>query len=166
MMLYKNTKVKVRFSDGDTDYYDIVTGVLQGDTLASYLFLFSLDYVFRSSIDLMKENVFRSSIDLMKENVFRSSIDLMKENVFRSSIDLMKENGFKRVKKKKTEDTQQKTITDADYDDDITLLANTLAQANSLLHYLEEEPDGICLHVNVDKTEYMCLKSKRRHLHT
>ena len=32
MMLYRNTKVKIRSSDGDTDYIDIVTGVLQGET--------------------------------------------------------------------------------------------------------------------------------------
>ena len=32
MMLYKNTKVKVRSSDRDTDYFKIVTGALQGDT--------------------------------------------------------------------------------------------------------------------------------------
>ena len=34
MILYKNTKVKVRSPDGDTEYFDIVAGVLQGDTLA------------------------------------------------------------------------------------------------------------------------------------
>ena len=34
MMLYRNTKVKVRSPDGDTDCFDIVAGVLQGDTLA------------------------------------------------------------------------------------------------------------------------------------
>ena len=34
MILYKNTKVKVSSLDGDTDFFDIVTGVLQGDTLA------------------------------------------------------------------------------------------------------------------------------------
>ena len=28
MMLYKNTKVEVRSPDGDTDYFDIVAGVL------------------------------------------------------------------------------------------------------------------------------------------
>ena len=33
MMLYKNTKEKVHSSDGDTDYFDIVAGVLQGDTV-------------------------------------------------------------------------------------------------------------------------------------
>ena len=44
--------------DGDTDYFDIVAGVLQGDTLTPYLFIISLDYVLRTSIDLTKENGF------------------------------------------------------------------------------------------------------------
>ena len=56
MMLYKNTKVKVRPPDGDTDNLDIVIGVLQGDTLAPYLFIICLDFVLRMSLDLMKEN--------------------------------------------------------------------------------------------------------------
>ena len=56
MMLYKNMKVKIRSLDGDTDYFNIVAGVLQGDTLAPYLFINCLDYVLRTSIDLMKEN--------------------------------------------------------------------------------------------------------------
>ena len=56
MILYKNTKVKVRSPDGDTDFFYIVTGVLQGDTLATYLFIFRPDFGFRMSIDLMKEN--------------------------------------------------------------------------------------------------------------
>ena len=33
-ILYRNTKVKVRSPDGDIEYYDIVVGLLQGDTLA------------------------------------------------------------------------------------------------------------------------------------
>ena len=48
MILYRNTKVKVRSPDGDTDYFDIVVGVLQGDTLAPYLFIICLDYVLRT----------------------------------------------------------------------------------------------------------------------
>ena len=59
MMLYRNTKVKVRFPDGDTEYFDIVAGVLQGDTLAPYLFIICLDYVLRTSIDRMKNNGFK-----------------------------------------------------------------------------------------------------------
>ena len=39
MILYKNTKVKVQSPDGDTDYFDIVAGVLQGDALARFLFI-------------------------------------------------------------------------------------------------------------------------------
>ena len=34
MMLYKNTKTKVGSPDGDTHFFDIVAGVLQGDTIA------------------------------------------------------------------------------------------------------------------------------------
>ena len=58
MILYRNTKVKVRSPDGNTDYIDIVAGVLQGDTFASYLFIICLDYVLRTSIDKIKENGF------------------------------------------------------------------------------------------------------------
>ena len=43
-------KVNVRSPDGDIDYFDIVEGVLQGDTLALYLFVISLDYVLRTCI--------------------------------------------------------------------------------------------------------------------
>ena len=57
-ILYKNTKVKVRSPDGDTEYFDIVAGVLQGDTLAPYLFIVCLDYVLRTSIDKIRENSF------------------------------------------------------------------------------------------------------------
>ena len=59
IMLHKNTKVKVHSPDRDTDYFNIVTGVLQGDTLAPYLFITCLDYVLRTSIDLRKDNSFK-----------------------------------------------------------------------------------------------------------
>ena len=54
IMLHKNTKVKVRSPDRDTDYSDIVAGVLQGDTFAPCVFVIYQDYVLRASIDLMK----------------------------------------------------------------------------------------------------------------
>ena len=59
MMLYKNTKVNVCLTDGHTDYFNIVVGVLQGDILASHQFIICQDYVLRTSIDLMKENGFK-----------------------------------------------------------------------------------------------------------
>ena len=118
-ILYRNTKVKVRSPDGDSEYFDIVAGVLQGDTLAPYLFIISLDYAHRTSIDKIREHGFEPT-------------------------------------KKRSRRYPAKTITDADYADDIALLANTLNQAETLLHSLERAAAGIGLHVNAHKTEYMC----------
>ena len=58
MIFYRNNKVKVRYPDGDTEYFDIVAGILQGDTLDPYLFIICLDYVLRTSKDKIKENGF------------------------------------------------------------------------------------------------------------
>ena len=119
MMLYRNTKVKVCSPDGDTDYFNIVAGVLQGDTLSPYLFIICLDYVLRTSIDEIKENSFK----LTKERSRRYPT---------------------------------KTITNADYANDIALLAKSPAQAETLLHSLERAAAGIGFHVNAHMTEYMC----------
>ena len=124
MMLYRNTKLKIRFLDGDTDNFDIVAGVLQGDTLTLYLFIISLDYVLRTSIDKIKENSFK----LTKE----------------------RNRSYPQKKKKNT---------DADYADDIALLANTPAQDETLLQYLERAAAGIDLHVNARRN--MCALIKQ-----
>ena len=108
-----------RSPDGDTEYFDIVAGVLQRDTLAPYLFIICLDYVLRTSIDKIREN------------------------------------GFE-LTKRRSKRYPAKTITDADYADDLALLANTPNQAETLLHSLERAAAGIGLHVNAFKTEYMC----------
>ena len=118
-ILYRNTKVKVRSPDRDTEYFDIVAGVLQGDTLAPYLFIICQDYVLRTSLDKIREN------------------------------------GFE-LTKKRSRRHPAKTITDADYANDIAILANTPNQAETLLHSLERAAAGIGLHVNAHKTEYMC----------
>ena len=39
----------------ETEYFDIVAGVLQGDMLPPYLFIICLDYVLRTSIDKIRE---------------------------------------------------------------------------------------------------------------
>ena len=99
--------------------FDIVAGVLQGDTLAPYLFIICLD------------------------------------SVLRTSIDKIKENGFE-LTKKRSRRYPATTITDADYADDIAILANTPDQAETLLHSLERAAASIGLYVNAHKTEYMC----------
>ena len=123
MMLYKNTKVKFRSSDGDKNYFDIVAGVLRGHTLAPRHFIICLD------------------------------------SVLRLSIDVMKDNGFK-LAKKRSKIFPAQTITDADYADNILLLANITTQAEILLHNLERAFTGIGHHVNTDKTEYICFKQR------
>ena len=45
---------------------------------------------------------------------------------------------------------------DADYANDIALLAYTSTQSESLLHTMEWKADSIGLHVNADKTNFMC----------
>ena len=59
MLLYRNTKEKVCLLHGNTDYFDILAGVLQGDKFASHLFIICRDYVLRTSIDKMKNNGFK-----------------------------------------------------------------------------------------------------------
>ena len=62
--------------------------------------------------------------------------------------------------KKRSRRYPAQTITDADYADDIALLANAPARAETLQHSLERAAAGINLHVNAHKTEYMCFNKK------
>ena len=82
------------FTWGWHKFFDRVAGVLQGDTLAQYLFIICLDYVLWMSLDLIKEN------------------------------------GFP-LKNARSRLYSPKTMTDTDYEDNLVLLANTLAQAES-----------------------------------
>ena len=75
--------------------------------------------------------------------------------MLRTSIDKIRENGFE-LTKKRSRRNPAKTNADADYADDIAILANTPNQAEKLQHSLERAAAGIGLHVNAHKTEYMC----------
>ena len=85
MILYRNTKVKVRSPDRDTEYFDIVSGVLQGDTLAPYLFIICLDYVLRTSIDKIRENGF----ELKKKRSRRYSVKTITDAYYAEDIALL-----------------------------------------------------------------------------
>ena len=73
--------------------------------------------------------------------------------VLSTSIDKIRKNGFELTKKRRR--YPAKTITNADYADDIAILANTPNQAETLLHCLERTAAGIGLYVNKHKTEYI-----------
>ena len=106
MMLFWNTKIKVCSPDGDTNYFDVLAGILKGDTLAPYLFIIYQDY----------------------------------------DNDKMKENGFRLTTERSRRYPAQK-ITDTDNADDIALLANEPAQAETLLHSLKRAAAATGLHV-------------------
>lgn len=48
--MYTNTRAKVISPDGETELFDITAGVLQGDTLAPFLFVIVLDYALRKAM--------------------------------------------------------------------------------------------------------------------
>ena len=103
----------------ETDFFDIVDGVLQGDTLVPYL-----------------------------------------SRLCTETIDRSFERKWLYMIKARSRQYPAQTITDADYIDDIALLADTPTQAESLMHSLEQAAGSIGFHVNVDKTEYMWFNQK------
>ena len=89
--------------------------------------------------------------DTLAPYLFIICLDYM----LRISFNKIREKGFE-LTKKRSRRYPAKTITDADYANDIALLANIPNQAETLLHSLEWAATGIGLHVNAHKTEYMC----------
>ena len=122
--LYNNTTSTVRTADGDTDFFEVLAGVLQGDTLAPYLFVIVLDYVLRTSID---------------------------DN---------SELGFT-LQQRLSSRYPAKKITDADFADDLSLLADTNRNAEQLLILLENAAEAVGLRVNYIKTNFMQFNQDR-----
>ena len=54
--IYDNPEKFVLSPDGATDSFFTITGILQGDTLAPYLFILVVDYIFRISLDPINNN--------------------------------------------------------------------------------------------------------------
>ena len=73
MMLYKNTKEQFCSPDGDTDFFHIVSGVLQKDTLVPYPFIICQDYVLQTPIDLIKENGFTLKKKSQKSTILHTN---------------------------------------------------------------------------------------------
>ena len=56
-LMYQDTRAKVVTPDGDTEMFEILAGILQGDTLAPFLFVIVLDYALRNAINGMEEEL-------------------------------------------------------------------------------------------------------------
>ena len=55
-VMYTDTSSTILTTDGETPSFSILAGILQGDTLAPFLFIIVVDYVMRISVDTMSEN--------------------------------------------------------------------------------------------------------------
>ena len=88
IILHKNTKAMVWSLDDDTDFFNIVAGILQGDKLVPCLLKIYLDYALWTSIDLIKENGFTIKMTRSKwyalENM--SDADYIDDLVFLTNI--------------------------------------------------------------------------------
>ena len=104
-MLYRNTRSMIISPDRDITFFEITTGVLQGDTLAPFLFI-CLNYILKTAID--------------------------------NSTEL----GFT-LTQRRSRRYPALHITDIDYADDIVITTNTMKDANTLLHLIEETADDI-----------------------
>ena len=127
-IMYADTVAKVISPDGETDFFEILAGVLQGDTLAPFFFIIVIDNVMRTALED------HESIGLPL-NLERTT----------------------RLPRKVNQASQcAKHITDTEYADDLCLISETLEQAQDLLKWVEEAAAEVGLSVNEKKTEYMC----------
>ena len=109
-------------SDGETDFFQTLAGVLQRNTLARYLFIINLDFALRSAI-----------------------------------------NGYEQLGFTLNESHSSRypanTITDTDCVDNISLLSDTLAEAQQLLHRIKCAAAEVALIINEEKTAFMSFGS-------
>ena len=117
-VLYTNTTSTIMTPDGETEPIDIMAGILQGDTLAPFLFIVVLDYVLRKSLDLNNNNGFQ-------------------------------------LHPRRSSRNPAVHLTDADFADDLALIANSINNAQTLLNSLESAANCVGLYLNDTKTEYM-----------
>ena len=87
-LLYEDTKAKVLSPDGETELFDVLAGVLQGDTLAPYLFVIVIDYIMRKAVGNKAEELgFR--LDIRKSR--RKSPTIITDLMFADDIALVSE---------------------------------------------------------------------------
>ena len=91
--MYSGTRSKVVTPDGDTEEFEITAGVLQGDTLAPFIFVIVLDYVLRKAISgresefglmLTPRRSSRNPEKVITDLVFADDIALTSGNVDRA----------------------------------------------------------------------------------
>eukprot|EP00057_Strongylocentrotus_purpuratus_P015031 XP_011669505.1 PREDICTED: angiotensin-converting enzyme-like [Strongylocentrotus purpuratus] len=88
-LLDKVTTAQVRSPNGETDYFTILAGVLQGNTLAPYLFIVALNYALRMATEWFEDLGFtleeressRYSAVMITDTDFADDIALISDNL-------------------------------------------------------------------------------------
>ena len=106
-----------------------MSGVLQGDTLAPYLFIITLDYALRLATS------------------DHEGLGLT-------------------IAKRRSSRQPAKYMTDADYADDIVLMSDTLQDAQTLFHRVEEAALDVGLSINTKNTKPILIGQEDQHLYT
>ena len=114
---YMDTMARVKTEDGLTEAFCILAGVLQGDTLAPYLFIIVIDYLMRQALE-------------------------------------GRDVGFT-LRKRRSRRHPEVKLTDTDYADDLSLISDTVEQAQEFLTSLEGAAAAVGLHLNESKTKFM-----------
>ena len=117
-VLYAGTKAQIQTPDGVSELFDILAGVLQGDTLAPYIFIIVVDYCMRQALDDYPELGFT-------------------------------------LTPAKSRRVRAEHFSDVEFADDIGLIANSIAEMQSILEKVETAANSVGLHMNVGKTKYM-----------
>jgi hypothetical protein len=125
--MYEDTIAAVRTEDGTSEYFSIETGVLQGDTLAPFLFVIMIDYVMTSALRDLEEKGISVGVTLEP-----------------------KKRGTRR-----TGDSPAVKLCDLDFADDIVLCTDNIVDNQLFLSAVELCAEEIGLFINKNKTEFI-----------
>ena len=152
MALYKGAQAQVSTQYGPSEeLINLKVGVLQGDTLAPYLFIIVIDYILRKALNDLENqpNPVRPGFKLSNSTSNSHNLD------FSSHSYRTRNTTGSRSSKFITESNSLHNITDLDFADDLTLLASTFADAQCFLSMVETIALTVGLKINRKKTVYL-----------
>ena len=126
-------------------------------TVTSVMILFKNTKVMVHSLDGNTDFINIVARVLQGDTLTRHLFIICQDCVLQILIDLIEENRFT-LKKVRSRWYPTETITNTDNTDDLALLANTPAQAEFILHRLEQVAGSIGFYVNTNKIEFICFK--------
>ena len=121
--IYQNSKSAVLVEGKLSEEFDVTTGVLQGDTLAPFLFIIVMDYILKNAEQEHRANSGEGFVTKLKRSA--------------------------RLNSRET----TTSLNDLDFADDIALLEGSLDRAQQQLSITAKKAREVGLEVNVQKTE-------------